>query len=55
MLEMAGQAVLMANAPEDLKDVGAARGWVMGRRHTEDGVAVALEAALAEEPHPSLV
>jgi len=47
MLEAAGSAVLMANAPDDLKEVGAARGWAVGGRHDEDGVALAVEAALA--------
>ena len=46
MLEAAGSAVLMANAPDDLKEVAAARGWAAGGRHDEDGVAEALEAAL---------
>jgi hydroxymethylpyrimidine pyrophosphatase-like HAD family hydrolase len=55
MLEAAGSAVLMANAPEDLKDAGLARGWVMGAHHAEDGVAIAVEAALAAEAHPSFV
>jgi hydroxymethylpyrimidine pyrophosphatase-like HAD family hydrolase len=49
MLEVAGRAVLMANAPEDLKAVAVERGWILGRRHDEDGVAVAVEAALAGE------
>jgi hydroxymethylpyrimidine pyrophosphatase-like HAD family hydrolase len=49
MLEVAGRAVLMANAPEDLKTVAVERGWILGRRHDEDGVAVAVEAALAGE------
>jgi Cof subfamily protein (haloacid dehalogenase superfamily) len=48
MLEVAGRAVLMANAPEDLKTMASERGWVLGRRHDEDGVAIAVEAALAE-------
>jgi hydroxymethylpyrimidine pyrophosphatase-like HAD family hydrolase len=47
MLAVAGRAVLMANAPEDLKVVAEERGWVLGRRHDEDGVAIAVEAALA--------
>jgi hypothetical protein len=46
MLEVAGRAVLMGNAPEDLKAEAAERGWVVGRRHDEDGVAEAIEAAL---------
>jgi HAD superfamily hydrolase (TIGR01484 family) len=47
MLEVAGRAVLMANAPGDLKMIAAELGWVLGMRHDEDGVAVAMEAALA--------
>jgi HAD superfamily hydrolase (TIGR01484 family) len=54
MLEVAGWAVLMANAPEDLKTIATERGWVQGKRHDEDGVAIAVEAALAEGlPEPS--
>jgi hydroxymethylpyrimidine pyrophosphatase-like HAD family hydrolase len=48
MLEVAGRAVLMANAPEDLKMVAAERVWMLGKRHDEDGVAIAVEAELAE-------
>jgi hydroxymethylpyrimidine pyrophosphatase-like HAD family hydrolase len=48
MLEVAGRAILMANAPADLKLEAAARGWVPGPRHDEDGVAIAIEAVLAE-------
>jgi hydroxymethylpyrimidine pyrophosphatase-like HAD family hydrolase len=47
MLEVAGRAVLMANAPEDLQAVAATRGWVMGGRHDEDGVAEVIGAVLA--------
>lgn len=46
MLEAAGGAVLMENAPADLKEVAVARGWAVGKRHDEDGVAEAIEAAL---------
>ncbi len=46
MLEAAGSAVLMANAPADLKEVAAARGWGIGKRNDEDSVAEAIEAAL---------
>jgi hydroxymethylpyrimidine pyrophosphatase-like HAD family hydrolase len=46
MLEVAGRAVLMGNAPEDLKAVAAHRGWAVGRRHDEDGVAEVIEAVL---------
>jgi hypothetical protein len=47
MLEVAGQKVLMGNAPEDLKQAALERGWPVGRRHDEDGVAYAIEAVLA--------
>src|SRR5271154_5846316 len=46
MLEVAGRAVLMGNAPEDLKALAEDRGWVVGRRHDEDGVAEVIEAVL---------
>jgi hydroxymethylpyrimidine pyrophosphatase-like HAD family hydrolase len=46
MLEAAGSAVLMANAPDDLKEVATRRGWGVGAHHLEDGVAIAVEAAL---------
>src|SRR5580698_6061647 len=39
MLEVAGRAVLMGNAPEDLKEMAVGRGWAVGKRHDEDGVA----------------
>lgn len=47
MLEAAGQAVLMANAPEELLDIGARRGWTIAPSNDEDGVAQMLEAAFA--------
>jgi hydroxymethylpyrimidine pyrophosphatase-like HAD family hydrolase len=46
MLDAAGSAVLMGNAPDDLKEVAAVRGWALGARHDADGVAEAIEAAL---------
>ncbi len=49
MLEAAGSSVLMSNAPEDLKKEGLARGWAIGGHHAEDGVALAVELALAGE------
>jgi Cof subfamily protein (haloacid dehalogenase superfamily) len=48
MLEMAGRKVLMGNAPDELKQTAVDRGWTIGRRHDEDGVADAIEAAMAE-------
>ena len=49
MLEVAGRAVLMGNAPKDLKASAAERGWALGRRHDEDGVAEVIEALLKEK------
>jgi hydroxymethylpyrimidine pyrophosphatase-like HAD family hydrolase len=46
MLEVAGRAVLMGNAPEDLKAMATERGWMLGRRNDEDGVAEVIEAVL---------
>lgn len=46
MLEAAGHAVLMGNAPGDLKAIARERGWGMGLRHDEDGVAAAVTLAL---------
>lgn len=48
MLEIAGHKVLMGNAPDDLKQTAVERGWAVGRRHDEDGVADVIEATLAE-------
>jgi len=47
MLEIAGHSVLMANAPEDLKTLALARGWTIGPSNQADGVAEAIESALA--------
>jgi hypothetical protein len=47
MLEVAGSAVLMDNAPEDLKALARERGWRVGLTNIGDGVAEAIEAALA--------
>ena len=47
MLEIAGSAVLMDNAPEDLKAFGHERNWHIGPSNSQDGVAEAIEAALA--------
>jgi HAD superfamily hydrolase (TIGR01484 family) len=55
MLEVAGHRLLMANAPDDLKQTALERGWAVGKRHDEDGVALAVEAVLAGNEHsPSL-
>jgi len=49
MLEIAGHAVVMANAPADLKSMATARGWTIGPSNDEDGVAAAIESALSLE------
>ena len=46
MLEAAGQAVLMGNAPEELRTMARELGWTVGRTNEEDGVAEAVEAVL---------
>ena len=46
MLDLAGHAVLMANAPADLRALAATRGWQLGVSNDDDGVALAIEAVL---------
>lgn len=46
MLRLAGQAVLMSNAPEDLRAFARQSGWHLGSTNDDDGVAVAIESAL---------
>jgi len=50
MLRLAGQSVLMANAPADLIDLARSTGWTIAPSNDEDGVALAIEAALAQVP-----
>lgn len=50
MFELAGDAVLMGNAPEDLKQLARERHWTIGPSNAEDGVAVCIEDVLA---HPA--
>jgi hydroxymethylpyrimidine pyrophosphatase-like HAD family hydrolase len=47
MLEAAGHAVLMVNAPEELLQMAAERGWTIAASNDEDGVAQILEQTLA--------
>jgi hydroxymethylpyrimidine pyrophosphatase-like HAD family hydrolase len=47
MLEVAGHAVVMSNAPDDLKLLATERGWTIGLSNEEDGVAAAIEFALS--------
>jgi hydroxymethylpyrimidine pyrophosphatase-like HAD family hydrolase len=46
MLDAAGSAILMANAPEDLLALALSRNWTVGPSNLADGVAEAIEAAL---------
>jgi hydroxymethylpyrimidine pyrophosphatase-like HAD family hydrolase len=48
MLRLAGQAVLMSNAPADLKAVAHESGWHLGPTNDDDGVAIAIESALTQ-------
>jgi hydroxymethylpyrimidine pyrophosphatase-like HAD family hydrolase len=50
MLRLASQSVLMSNAPDDLKALANSSGWTIAPSNDEDGVAIAIEAALAEVP-----
>jgi Cof subfamily protein (haloacid dehalogenase superfamily) len=47
MLELAGHAVLMGNAANELLAMGRERGWLIAPTNDEDGVAVAIEMVLA--------
>ncbi|MGB6686695.1 MAG: HAD hydrolase family protein [Terracidiphilus sp.] len=49
MLEWAGQAVVMANAADDLRLMAKMRGWKQAPLNDHDGVAVVLEAMLARQ------
>jgi hydroxymethylpyrimidine pyrophosphatase-like HAD family hydrolase len=46
MLEAAGSAIVMDNAPDDLKQLARERGWPIGPANRDDGVAVAIESAI---------
>jgi Cof subfamily protein (haloacid dehalogenase superfamily) len=49
MLEWAGQAIVMANAADDLRLMAKMRGWKQAPMNDHDGVAVVLEAMLARQ------
>lgn len=49
MLEVAGRAVLMENAPVELKALAVERGWVVGGHHDRNGVARAIAEVLEQE------
>jgi hydroxymethylpyrimidine pyrophosphatase-like HAD family hydrolase len=46
MLQHAGRAVLMANAPADLHTLARCHNWTITPTNDDDGVAIAIEAAL---------
>jgi hydroxymethylpyrimidine pyrophosphatase-like HAD family hydrolase len=46
MLQAAGRAVLMDNAPEDLKNIARSSGWSIAPSNRDDGVAATIESAL---------
>jgi hypothetical protein len=46
MLEIAGRAVVMENAPAELKALALERGWVIGGHHDRNGVALAIAEVL---------
>jgi len=48
MLDWAGTGVLMGNATEELRAIAVERGWMVGPTNEDDGVAVMLEAAVAQ-------
>jgi Cof subfamily protein (haloacid dehalogenase superfamily) len=48
MFEWAAQAVVMANAPADLRTLAKVRGWKQAPSNDQDGVAQVLEAALSK-------
>jgi HAD superfamily hydrolase (TIGR01484 family) len=50
MLRLAGHSVLMSNAPTDLIALAHAANWTVAPSNDQDGVAVAIEAALAQVP-----
>lgn len=47
MLRLAGQSVLMSNAPIELKTIARDNGWSIAPSNDDDGVAIAIEAAFA--------
>jgi hydroxymethylpyrimidine pyrophosphatase-like HAD family hydrolase len=49
MLEIAGRAVLMENAPTELKALAVERGWVVGGHHDRNGVARAIAEVLEQD------
>ncbi len=50
MLRLAGAAAVMSNAPEELKELARRSGWSIVPSNDDDGVAVAIEQAIAAVP-----
>lgn len=50
MFEWAGQAFVMANAAQDLREMAKTRGWKQAPSNDDHGVAVVLEKALKQSP-----
>jgi Cof subfamily protein (haloacid dehalogenase superfamily) len=48
MLEWAGQGVMMGNAAQELRTMAKMRGWKQTQPNDDDGVAMVLEAAVAQ-------
>jgi hydroxymethylpyrimidine pyrophosphatase-like HAD family hydrolase len=48
MLRLAGHAVLMSNAPADLRTLAHQNGWTLAPPNDEDGVATVIESDFAE-------
>lgn len=51
MLEWAGQGIVMANAPLELRTLAKTRGWKQAPSNDDNGVAVVLERVLAGRDH----
>jgi Cof subfamily protein (haloacid dehalogenase superfamily) len=54
MFEWAGQAIVMANAAQDLRTLAKSRGWKQTPSNDDHGVAVVLEKALKQAPASTL-
>lgn len=54
MLDVAGTPVVLGNAPDELQAYARAQGWHIGKSGDEDGVALAVEAALAGQTEVQL-
>ncbi len=54
MFEWAGQAIVMANAAQDLRTLAKTRGWKQTPSNDDHGVAVVLEKAMKQAPASTL-